>query len=83
MKKVYEGAYKFFRFDPGEKARVMRGRYAVSHTTPLWMHCYEVTIVRYNKSNSVTVIADGYENEKHYVDQKDLVPLDYDTSHLA
>ena len=83
MKEILEGNMKFFEFDVGEQAKVFRGRYITSHTTPLWTHGYLCTIIRYNKSGSVSVRIKDYEDETHYIDYKDLVPVDYDLSHLA
>lgn len=72
----------FYHFDPGERARVKRGRYYVSHVTPLWSDGYNCVVVRNNK-NSVTIRIDGYEDELHRVDTKDLVPENYRTGTLA
>ncbi len=72
----------FFHFEPGERARIKRGRYSVSLRTPLWTDGYHCTVLR-NNDITVTVVVDGYEDEKRYIDAKDLVPLDYQTDTLA
>ena len=82
MKESTEGAFKIFRFLPGERARIMRQRYFVSNRTPLWAHGYCCEVIKNNRY-TVSVKIDGYEDEVHYIDTKDLVPLDYNTSHLA
>lgn len=82
QKTIENTGITIYAFEPGERALIKRGRYAVSHVTPLWCHCYACEIVRYNK-NSVTVKVDGYEDERHYVDAKDLVPEKYKTGTLA
>lgn len=66
----------FFHFEPGERARIKRNRYSVSQRTPLWTDGYNCTVIR-NNDATVSVSVAGYEDEKHYIDEKDLVPLDY------
>lgn len=65
---------KIYKFDPGEIARIKRNRYYCSGHTKAWMDGYSCIIDHYNKS-SVTVIIKGYENERHRIDIKDLIPV--------
>lgn len=73
-KEVLEDGSVLYRFEVGEKARVKRSRYFHSHKTPMWANQYLCTIKRNNRT-SVSVVIDGFENETHYVDPLDLIPL--------
>ena len=65
-----------YHFEPGEKAMVKRGRFRVPQKTPMWANGYTCTVVR-NNSVTVSVRIDGYEEETHYIDVMDLVPVGY------
>ena len=65
-----------FHFSPGERAMVKRGRFYQSYRTPQRTHGYECTVVR-NNERSVSVRIAGYEEETHYIDVLDLVPIGY------
>ena len=71
-----------FHFEPGERAKIKRDRYTASHKTPLWTEGYKCTVTR-NNEIATTVQIDGYEEEKHYIDTKDLVPLTHQMDTLT
>lgn len=82
VESIENTGFNFYHFEPGERALVKRGRYSVSHRTPSWCHGYYCTVVR-NNDCTVSVRIDGYEDEIHYIDSKDLVPLEYSMETLA
>ena len=49
-----------------------KGKYG---TTPQWMSGYTGTVLRINKSGTITVRLDDYPEERHYADACDLIPV--------